>query len=353
MKPADAHSKVAPLSRSTDAIESEAADWLALREYRPLTAVEQAGFEAWLAADPRHATAVAELKSAWSALDGLAEYPRPADGRVNPDFFARPRRFRRVPWLALGAAAAVACALLIKVAPWSPAPATPDSAAIVAQQDAARILRLSDGSLVELRAGSEVEEKFAATERRVRLVRGEAYFSVAKNPARPFIVDANGVAVRAVGTAFNVRLDSDSVVVLVTEGKVKVQSPAGASALPRAEPVPEAQLGAGQRTVLPMAAKGIPVVPVVENVSAVEIERALAWQGSNLVFDATPLSQVVAQFNRRNTSQLVIVRDELSDLRISGRFRADSVEGFAELMESSFGVAVSRRGNDILLGQHP
>jgi transmembrane sensor len=130
---------------------------------------------------------------------------------------------------------------------------------------------------------------------------------------------------------------------------VKVNSPASA---PSAAPAAEAQLGAGQRAVVSMADSENPVPPVVETVSAAEIKQALAWQGG-LVFDATPLSQVVIQFNRRNARQLVIVEPELGALRISGRFRADSVDGFAELMESSFGVVVTPHGNDLLLSKHP
>ena len=107
MKPADPPSRLNTTRspRRAEAIESEAADWLALRAYRPLTLTEQSAFDLWLAADTRHAAAVADLESAWRALDGLAAYPRPAGETDNPDFFARPRTFRRTPWLAMGAAA--------------------------------------------------------------------------------------------------------------------------------------------------------------------------------------------------------------------------------------------------------
>ncbi|MDP3073027.1 MAG: FecR domain-containing protein [Opitutaceae bacterium] len=356
MKPDNSHSglKATPAPHSAEAIESEAADWLALRAYRPFTQAEQAAFETWLAADSRHAAVVTELESAWRALDGLAAYPRQAGDEDNPEFFTRPRPFRRMRWLAVGAAAAIAFASILKFHPWSRSSMAHDGTSpSVAQQDDARILRLPDGSLVELRPGSEVAEQFVATERRVRLIHGEAYFTVAKNPTRPFIVDAGGVAVRAVGTAFNVRLDPASVVVLVTEGKVKVNPPGAPTPALPAGSVAEAHLFAGQRTVVTTSVTGIPTAPVVETVSATELEQALAWQGSKLVFDSTPLSQVVAQFNRRNARRLVIGHAELGALRISGRFRADNFDGFAELMESSFGIVITRRGDDILLGKTP
>jgi transmembrane sensor len=80
---------------------------------------------------------------------------------------------------------------------------------------------LPDGSLVELKEGSRIAVDFSAEQRQVRLV-GEAHFQVARDAARPFVVNAQGVMVRAVGTAFSVRVDSDEVQVLVTHGSVHV-----------------------------------------------------------------------------------------------------------------------------------
>ena len=245
--------------------------------------------------------------------------------RPIPDFFARPRRFRRWVPAALAAAAAVAVAAVLWHHPWAPAAAGVPAPALV-RADTSRFLRLADGSEVEMKAGSEVVEQFVPAERRVQLVRGEAHFTVAKNPARPFIVVAKGVAVRAVGTVFNVRLDETSVEVLVTEGKVQVNSPALTAS---SAPTPATLLMAGQRTVVATGGGDAPGLLAVEAVTPREIDRLLAWQSSRMVFESTPLSEVVARFNRRPGDQprerLVLVDPELGAMRISGRFRESSI----------------------------
>ncbi|HRG56163.1 MAG TPA: FecR domain-containing protein, partial [Lacunisphaera sp.] len=199
--------------------------------------------------------------------------------------------------------------------------------------------QLPDGSVIELNRGAVVTEHFTAGERRVRLERGEAHFQVAKDAARPFFVEAGGVAVRAIGTAFNVRLDQASVEVLVTEGKVSV----AASSAPGAEPVIPL-MGMNERTVVSFAPAA--PAPQVTLVPPAEIEARLAWQPRLLDFTSVPLPEIVAEFNRRNPVRLVLADDALRQLRLSATFRSDNVEGFVRLMESDFGMNVSWRDDD-------
>jgi len=339
-------------SRPSAAIEREASRWLALRAQRELTGAELSAYATWLAADPRHGAAVAELDSAWRTFDRLCEYPHP-DGPADPDFFARPRRFRRQLPLVLAAAAVVALAVAVWHRVWPSAPSAVEAPRLV-QADTSRFVELPDGSQVELKAGSEISERFVPAERRVLLIRGEAHFIVAKNPARPFIVEADGVAVRAVGTVFNVRMDAASVEVLVTEGKVQVNPPASpASSLA----VPATLLVAGQRTIVATGGGGAAEAPAVLAVSPREVDRLLAWQSSRLVFEGTPLAEVVARFNRRLADgrklRLVLVDHDLGAMRISGRFEANNVETFVELLETSFGVDAHQQGAEIILRKAP
>jgi transmembrane sensor len=320
---------------TADAIERRAADWLALREERPLTSAEAAAFAAWRAADPRHEAAVAEFAAAWRTFDALRAYPRPAAAPHDPEFFTRPRR---ASWLRPVLFATAAAAAVLVASLWLPRPAGPVAAAV-----ASSTLRLEDGSEVELRSGAEVRPEFTAGERRVRLVRGEAHFTVAKNPARPFIVEAGEVAVRAVGTAFNVRLEAAAVDVIVTEGVVRIGAPAAADSA--ADPV----LHAGQRTVFSAAPAAPAAAPVVETLALAELDRALAWQTSRLVFDATPLAEVAAQFSRHTGRRIVLADAALGALPVSGRFRAANLDSFLELLESGFAVAVERRAAEIVL----
>jgi transmembrane sensor len=194
---------------------------------------------------------------------------------------------------------------------------------------------LEDGSVVDLNRGAAVEVDFTATERRVTLVRGEANFTVAKDVARPFIVTAGGVAVRAVGTVFNVRLGGAGVEVVVAEGRVQVDAPGGAAQ-------DGAQvLAVGQSAVVPLAK--VAATPQIVTLTEAQLAARLAWQPRLLDFTNAPLSEIVADFNRRNPVQLVVGEPALGGLRLSAAFRSDNVEGFVRLMESDFGMRAEWR----------
>ncbi len=336
-----------PLPEETDPIAQAAAEWM-LRHDRGLTAAEQDEFSQWLAADPRHPVAWAEHRWGWEELDRLAGLQSSVHAMPDPDLLAPERTAVRSPrwlWSALAAAAAVAVGLFVWRAPVptaSPASEPPPihSLALIEQRT------LPDGSVIELNRGAVVTEHFTAGERRVRLERGEAHFQVAKDAARPFFVEAGGVAVRAVGTAFNVRLDSASVEVLVTEGKVSV----AAASVPGAEPVIPL-MGKNERTVVSFAPAA--PAPQVTVVPPAEIEARLAWQPRLLDFTNVPLAEIVAEFNRRNPVRLVLADEALRSLRLSATFRSDNVEGFVRLMESDFRMQLARRGDEIVLSRAP
>jgi transmembrane sensor len=209
---------------------------------------------------------------------------------------------------------------------------------------------LPDGSRARLNGSSRIETDFTATERRVRLVDGEAHFVVTKDPARPFLVTAGAVTVRAVGTAFNVRLAAETIEVLVTEGKVQLQQDAAKSeravAVPAAVAVPGPALVQGQRAIIarsaPPAATAVPAVAIGE-VGKAEIEAALGWQSTRLVFSNTPLDEVVEGFNRYNTHRLTLGDPALRERALTGVFRADNLDGFVRLLKSSIDVKAEQR----------
>ncbi len=335
-----------------DRIEREAAAWL-LRRDRGLTAAEQDEFSQWLATDHGHGVCFARYRRDWDRLDQLAEWRPQHSPRPNPDLLAPPSK--RVHWPLALAAAAAAFAIYVYV-PWPRPTVAPNAALPAASVALIEERALDDGSKIELNRGAALTVNFTPGERLVRLERGEAHFAVAKNPARPFIVDASGVRVRAVGTAFDVCVGTAAVAVLVTEGRVQVNAhaalagPAGPSRdTALSAPVPTThELEAGQRTVVSLAANGPP--PRVVQLSAGEVERLLAWQPRLLDFTAKPLSDILAEFNRHNRVQLTIADPDLATLRISASFNSDNIEGFVRLLEASFGVRAERRGvNEIVL----
>ncbi len=342
-------------------LEATASAWLARRD-RGLTAAEQDGYFEWLRADPRHGAMIAHLEKTWGALDALAEWRPTHSTRPNPDLLATPTPFRKSGWarrikcpltirtLAAAAAAAVVVAGVFVFQ--SVSPETPASSGTVRVIPSPERLTLEDGSVVELNHGGKLEIDFSSETRRVRLVRGEAHFTVTKNPARPFIVEANGVAVRAVGTAFNVRHSAAAVEVLVTEGQVQVErsiAVVAASAPTPLAPAPTA-LVAGERAIVDTTAPTAQLV--VATVGPTEIAQALSWQGVRLEFAELPLAEVVTEFNLRNRQQLFVGDAATGRLRVGGSFRADNVDGFVRLLEASFGVSAQRRADGALVLRH-
>jgi transmembrane sensor len=338
-------------------IEHCAAEWLAKRD-RGLTAAEQDEFFLWLAEDPRHGEWLARHRRTEQGLKRLVLW-RPEHGaRPNPDLLAQPpkrsgARTHPLAWWSAGSLVAAGVVLAFTLWRGTDAAATKNfSAEAVLAEEAALGLRrlLEDGSTIDLNRGAEVEVQFTTEERRVRLVRGEAHFTVAKNPLRPFVVLANGVSVRAVGTAFDVRLAAAAVEVLVTEGRVRVDPPAaapGSGAVGKPEKAAAALVGVGERAVVAFA--GPAATPVVTAVDAAEMARMLAWQPRQLEFADAPLAQVVAEFNRDNRVKLVVADPILAALPIGATLRSDNVEGFVRLLETSFQVAVERRTDGVIV----
>jgi transmembrane sensor len=331
-------------------IDRAAAAWLA-RRVRGLTSREQAELARWLQSDPRHAQAFAALELTWSSLDRLKELDVATRNRLEADLPALPMRRPRQAVLIFQAALATAAALAIAyVGWWRPARASaPFAEAAATEIGGQRKLSLPDGSSVDLNTDTAVEVAFTAAERRVRLRRGEARFSVAKRSQWPFVVEVAGVDIRAVGTAFNVRLRPEAVEVIVTEGKVRVaDTQKGTSLLAAHTPTEEPLLQAGQRVLINVTTSS-PAPETAVPISPPEIERALAWQERRLIIDGTPLAEVVAEFNRYNRRKLVIVDARLNERQFGGTFTVSNAEGFVRLLESRFGVKAERTGAETRL----
>jgi transmembrane sensor len=333
-----------PPGSETDALEATAAAWLARRD-NGMNEAETAAFIRWLQQDARHAEVFAELDAAWRGFDRL-RVARPA-GQAKPDpalLAPRPRRHRAF-WVAATLTSAAAVLFLSLAWPRVPAPAGLRQDVVTAVGVLQRTV-LPDGSVVQVNTDSAVEVQYTATERRVRLVRGEAHFTVAKNPDRPFIVSAGQVAVRAVGTAFNVRLRSSAIEVLVTEGKVQVNDSVQGGSLLMPQPGTETPLlVAGERATIPTLAVTGRAAAAVQAVAPVEVARHLAWQERRLEFYDVPLREVVAEFNRYNTHQVVIGDSRLLERRFTSTFRPDGYPEFIRLLESEYGVT-AERGED-------
>jgi transmembrane sensor len=330
-------------------IEARAADWLATLDRPDEPAAVHAAFEAWCRADPRHLASYLRLLEVWNRLDALnAAFPALADVRTVaaslPDWpGSAPGRspLRRHLFVAL-ALAAVLLVIVVGLAWWQWS--RPFGLEIGGQHYLTALggfeqIKLSDGSVVELNTNSELRVRLRKSRREITLLRGEATFEVAPDTARPFIVVAGNMAVRAVGTVFNVEEDDKRVEVLVTKGVVAVGPPREVVAR-RGAP---AMVDAGEMAI---AASSI---IKVESVNEDEIARRLAWHQGMLEFDGQSLAEVAAQFNRYNERKLVIADPVVGRVRIGGYFRATDVSAFVHVLQERFGVvAVQETGRTLL-----
>jgi len=218
--------------------EPDAASWFVRLQRHPDDEETQQAFEAWLAADPAHREAWARVDGAWGRLGELKQDPEilAARAALQSELAAQARQ-RRLSWAAGLAAVAVMGGGLLGYGVWRQGQTTePTSVAAASPQPLAvystpvgglRTVALEDGSKVTLNTDTEVRLTGWGASRRLSLVRGEAYFEVAQDPQRPFVVSVAGRTVTALGTAFDVRIAPDRWSVSLIEGKVRV---AGADA---------------------------------------------------------------------------------------------------------------------------
>ncbi|PHZ86362.1 FecR family protein [Paremcibacter congregatus] len=212
---------------------------------------------------------------------------------------------------------------------------------------------LSDGSVVKLNTNSQVEINFDENQRRVRLLRGEAFFEVAHNKKRPFIVYAGDKFVRAVGTAFSVRWTQGDLTITVSEGRVSF---APIIRGVTAQPVVESQIkedtekvtvaslvaplliDAGQKLTLPEEEMD----NLIEEITKRELVSEMSWQSGILDFTQRPLIEIIEEINRYTDVKIEITDPRLRKLRFSGIFRTGETGPLFEALELSFDIEVDR-----------
>lgn len=347
------------MTTRADDIETIAAGWLARRDAGPLHADEEFALAMWLAASAEHRVAYLRLQAAWAESDRLqalgagqrGEGPPPRghwtasptapDAPAMPDL--RPLAFRRTPMRKRSRAPAIASAAVVAVLAiagswgWQAYIAVEASTHRTATGHVDTV-PLADGSHTTLASDSRIDVRLSRRERRIDLQQGEAFFDAAKDPARPFVVEAGGRRVVAVGTRFSVRRDGPDLRVVVTEGTVRLESDAIDGT-----PQPAALLPAG--SVALARREGV----LVRSVPLAEAEQLVDWRSGLLVFRDATLAEAAAEFNRYNVRKIVIADPSVADLRIGGSFRWENAEGFVRLLEQGFPVRADYGRDRIVL----
>jgi transmembrane sensor len=312
-------------------IEQRASLWLAARDAGATTPEQAEEFNRWLDADIRHRVAYLRLEANWKRAEKLRDL-KPLDRRTDPDLLAQPAR-RRWPLALAASVLAVAVAggwAWQQHFSWQ---------RFETQVGGFERIVLEDGSVIDLNTNSQVRVRLRNQQREVRLVRGEGRFQVAPDAQRPFTVEAADTAVRAVGTAFTVRLhESERVDVLVSEGKVAVASV-------RVQRSPA--LSAGEAAV---------VLPDRVSVSRVEpqvLARRMAWTNGRLEFRGESLAEAVLEFNRYNRQQIRLAAPDLATLRVGGSFAATDPRSFVDALASAFGLSVASSDEETIVLRSP
>jgi transmembrane sensor len=297
---------------------------------------DQSAFRDWYDAAHEHAAAYERELNFHYAL-----------GPLQARFADEPRERPRVRWsrpatAAAGTALAAGLALFL-LAPSEPAP---DWRPPVATQLAeVHEMTLPDGTIITLGPETRFQTAFSDSERRVRLTSGEAYFVIAQDEARPFVVEAQGALIRDIGTEFEVKTTDAGVRVTVAEGIVDITEP------PRV-----ANLIGGARVHRLIAGEQLSITSTalaVQTLSATAPARPAAWREGFLIYENATLAEVVADANRYSATPIRIMDPALGDLRVTTAYRTDQISQMLSIVGATMPIQVVRTDSEVRLEAHP
>jgi transmembrane sensor len=330
---------VNPQDNNSDSVRAEAAAWISRLHGPDRTSELEQGLRLWLAEDVTHKEVFERMTQSWE--DATAIVVRQHFPRVR-----RPITTSRYTE-AVAAAVMMLCGLgAFGAYSWF---GRNTYSTDIGEQ---RTVRLDDASRISVNSASKVVVNYGNTVREVRLERGEAYFEVAKDPSRPFVVWAGNQRIEALGTVFTVRYDRDRTVVTLVDGEVAVsetgaqpeatftapssRAPASPIAVKGQEP---RILTAGQRLTL--------VTNKPAQLDAPKIDTVIAWRRGEVVLDKMSLADAVTEMNRYDSHQLRVEDAEIAALKVSGIYRSGDNANFARVVARMYGLEVDDSREDI------
>jgi transmembrane sensor len=305
----------------------EAAAWFAQMNRRSVPLQSLEAFRAWRE-DPRNRAAYQAVDFTWRGAEAVKDDPAIQDALAAA--FSRPGRSRsaRWAWPAGLATAGLAVAAIFAITTLS---AGSTYATRVGEQ---RLVRLDDGTTMRLDTDTKVAVAFRGRERRVRLTQGQAFFDVAHDPARPFIVDAGSMRVRAVGTRFDVRRDGAEAKVTLVEGIVQVRSLGGGD--------PDAwTLKPGEQVRLGRTSARV----------TADVAAATSWTSGRVIFRGIPLAQAIDEINRYSPHKIRLEAQAVAAVPVTGSFETGDVDAFVSAVTDLHGLRATRQiDGTIILG---
>ena len=321
---------------------AEASEWFARLREENLPPEAIAAWLEWCAADPENLRAYRGVQEIYALAGdaGVVNWPQPHevqadryDGELSvAQWMKSSSSSRRSSWSRWAYTGAAAATLLLAVVVWYGASSWYSNEYVTAR-GVQRDVHLSDGSDLSLGGASAVRVRFNDRQRAVQLENGEAYFKVAHDPSRPFVVRTRALEITALGTAFTVRSDDAHTVIAVTEGRIEIAPLAGTD-MP-AHATSALRASAGQQVSYD-AHTGKPTVRPSNTASA------LGWQDGALTYVDEPLSAVLARINRYSSRNVRLADPALGELRFTGTVFETHMEEWASGLERVFPVRVVR-----------
>lgn len=364
---------------STEQIEHRAAAWLTKRDSGEWTEDDDSGLKAWIEEATAHRVAYIRLEMVWEESQRLKALAAglPAGFGEKNDWtlpFFDPRQLTPGGDTKVSEADAPFDSSELMDHPLPQLPATVDAgargrvrvqvfaaaAAVVLTVGAAYLGRglfagnryttqvgvitsvpLQDGSSITLNTASKIRVDLNSQERHVDLAQGEAFFEVAKDANRPFVVTAGHKRITVVGTKFSVRRENDELRVVVTEGRVRIED---ASTESKAQ-------DKGMLLAAGSIARTRKEAVLVQKTSLPQTEEVLSWRTGYLTFRDTPLREAIAQFNQYNPQQMSTSDAAVADIPLTGKFKATNYDAFVRLLEDGYAIKAARAGDTITLAR--
>jgi transmembrane sensor len=296
--------------RARDPLIEEALRWLVVLRDKSADEADRRAFDRWRTADPAHEAAWQRAQAVWQRADILGPHPRSRR--------SVPRPWTRRRWLqaaAVGAVAIPAGVLFLR------SDLLADFRTAAGER---RTFALADGSTVELAGASALAVSFSADIRHLHLIEGEAFFDVAPEPGRPFVVEAGAGRTRALGTAFDVKPGDGSVDVAVSARKVSVSIEGG----------PPTIVEQG-RTVRYTADR-------IQPARAADLRTVEAWRRDRLVFQEAPLGEVIADLQRCRGGRILLTDARLRDLKVTAVFDTRQADAALATIASTLPIRLHR-----------
>lgn len=307
-------------AKTRTAADDQATNWIARLGTRTISLDTIQAFAKWRE-DPANAEAYRRAEQLWSRTGELANDPD-IQAALDQAQRRRPRRFGAKQIAAAGLTTALAASLAVGAFFWQ---IRGTYATEVGEQ---RSLQLADGSRVRLDTASKIRVRFTEGERRIELAEGQAFFEVAHNPARPFVVMTADASVTAVGTVFEVRRVGSETRVVLVSGAVDVAQAGVPSARQRLLPNQQTAIKSGRAKV-----------------SAIDADTATSWTDGELTFVDKPLAEAVAEVNRYLATPIVLDAPAAASTPINGVFRSGDRTAFVSAAAHLFNLKAIREAD--------